>query len=133
MNVALVAPAATVVVAGTVATAVLLLDREMEIPPLGAAAVKLTVPVEDEPPTTMAGFRAIELSAGLDCGGSVAVLLPDPPHEFNVINSASSPTLQMNVGRNLVFQKNLIEIAASPSQTAKDSVQLGALSSQSGL
>lgn len=118
MNVVLVAPAATVVVAGTVATAVLLLDRDTEIPPLGAAAVTLTVPVEDEPPTTVAGFTITELSAGVDCGGGADVLLPDPPHEFIVINTANIPTQEINAGRNLVFQKNFAEITPNKSQIA---------------
>jgi hypothetical protein len=118
LNVVLVAPAATVVVAGTVATAVLLLERDTEIPPLGAAAVKLTVPVVDEPPTTVVGFTATELSVGVDCGGDTDVLLPDPPHEFNVISTANNPTLDMNAGRNLVFQQNLIETTPRPSQIA---------------
>lgn len=116
MNVVLVASAETVMLAGTVATAVLLVDRDTAVPPLGAGAIKVTVPVADEPPTTVAGFTASELSSVVDCGGGTEVLLPDPPHEFNVINTATSPRLDRNSGPNRVFRKNFIDIAPSPSQ-----------------
>ena len=63
-NVAVVALAATVTLAGTCATVVLLLDKFTVEPLLGAGPVKVTVPVEDEPPPTLAGFRVTEVSAG---------------------------------------------------------------------
>src|SRR5262249_56109958 len=49
-------PADTVTLAGTLAAAVLLLVRLTETPPVGAAAVSLTVPVELLPATTLVGF-----------------------------------------------------------------------------
>jgi hypothetical protein len=58
VNVALVAPAATVTLDGTVAAAVLLLERATNVPPDGAAPLSVTVPVEDcVPPTTLVGVR----------------------------------------------------------------------------
>lgn len=54
VKVADVAPAATVTLPGTVAE-VELDDRVIEEPPVGAAELKVTVPVEDVPPTTDAG------------------------------------------------------------------------------
>jgi hypothetical protein len=52
VNVALVAPAGTVTVGGTVATVVSLLARDTTAPPAGAVAVSRTVPVTDFPPLT---------------------------------------------------------------------------------
>jgi hypothetical protein len=70
VKVALVAPAATVTLAGTVATAVLLLPSVTTAPPAGAALLNVTVPVEDAPPVTAAGLTDTEDTAG---GFSVSV------------------------------------------------------------
>ena len=59
-NVALVAPAATVTVAGTCAAVVLLLVRDTVAPPLGAAPLSVTVPVDELPPVTLVGFTETE-------------------------------------------------------------------------
>ena len=64
VKVALVAPYATVTLAGTVAAAVLSLERETTAPLLGAGKLSATVPVEEEPPLTLLGFSAIEESVG---------------------------------------------------------------------
>ena len=63
VNVALVAPAATVTLAGTWAAVVLLLVRVTTAPPDGAGPVKVTVPVDEVPPITEAGLRLTEVSA----------------------------------------------------------------------
>ena len=62
-NVALLAPAATVTLAGVLATVVLLLESATCMPPAGAGLLNVTVPVEELPPTTLAGFKESEASA----------------------------------------------------------------------
>ena len=70
VKVALVAPACTVTLEGTLATAVSLLESKICAPPTGAGALRVTVPVEDcTPPTTVVGLsvneeRVAETGAG---------------------------------------------------------------------
>jgi hypothetical protein len=58
-KVTLVAPAATVMLEGTLA-APLLLERATCAPPAGAAPLSVTVPVEEFPPVTLVGFSESE-------------------------------------------------------------------------
>lgn len=71
VKVALVAPAGTVTVAGTVAAG-LLLARSMTAPPGGAAALSVTVAVDDPlPPVTVLGERpSPETASGPGVAGS---------------------------------------------------------------
>jgi hypothetical protein len=57
VKVALVAPAVTFTVAGTVAAGALLV-RETTAPPFGAGPVRVTVPVTGAPPFTLLGLTA---------------------------------------------------------------------------
>jgi hypothetical protein len=87
VNVALVAPAATVTLAGTVATLVLLLESVTTAPPEGAALVSVAVPCEVLPPTTLVGLSTSAESAGADaaaCGVKRRVVEngPNTPAEF---------------------------------------------------
>ena len=52
-----VPPPLTVTLGGTLATAELLLVSETAAPPLGAGALKVTVPLELLPPATAVGLR----------------------------------------------------------------------------
>jgi len=83
VKVALVVPAGTVTVLGTVATLVLLLLRFTTNPPDGAGAVRVTVPVLLLPPTTLVGFRLRLLRLG--CVG------PPPPTACNARYTFSRP------------------------------------------
>jgi hypothetical protein len=76
-KVALVAPATTVTLAGTVA-AELLLERVTCAPPSGAGPFNVTVPVEDPsgPPRTLEGFRVSEERTG---GITVSEAVRVPP------------------------------------------------------
>lgn len=66
---ALTFPAATVTLDGTVATEVLLLESVTIAPPEGAAAVRVTVPVELFPPLTLVGFSVRDESVTLPLAG----------------------------------------------------------------
>jgi hypothetical protein len=63
VNVAVVALAAIVTLAGTCAAVALLLDRVTTAPPTGAGPFNVTVPVEVFPPNTEAGLRLRDASA----------------------------------------------------------------------
>ena len=65
-KVALVAPAGTVTLDGTVATAGLLLESPTTAPPAGAGLAKRTVPVAELPPCTQVGETASEAGGELD-------------------------------------------------------------------
>lgn len=76
-NVALVAPAGTVMLAGTVAAAMLLLDKVTTAPPEGAADVSVAVPWTAVPPVTLDGVVASADSAGatgVPCGVKLRTL-----------------------------------------------------------
>lgn len=63
-NVAVPAFAVTVTLAGTVATAVLLLFRVSSAPPVGAGPLRVTVAVNAFPPKTEVGMTSSEVGTG---------------------------------------------------------------------
>lgn len=87
VKLALVAPAGTVTLVGTVATAALLLESVTTAPPEGAAALKVAVAVAEVGPTTLVGFTDNEdkLGAAVVAWGvklRVAEKAPNTPAEF---------------------------------------------------
>jgi hypothetical protein len=73
VNVVLVALAATVTLVGTVAAAGLLLVSVTVAPEAGAAALNVTVPCDEFPPTTALGFKVTELTTAAVATVSAAV------------------------------------------------------------
>lgn len=63
LNVAVVAAAATVTLGGTTADT-LSLERATRKPPTGAAEVRVTVPVDGEPPATVVGLTEMRVNTG---------------------------------------------------------------------
>jgi hypothetical protein len=81
VNVAVVAPAATDTVAGTVAAALLEVSATNP-PPAGAALARVTVPVDEYPPPTEVGLKEmVETGTGL----TVTRDAPPPPLYVAVI------------------------------------------------
>ncbi len=65
VKVAVVEPAGTTTLAGTVATVVLLLKVVTLAPPVGAGPLIVMVPVDGVPPRTDVGFREREMTPGV--------------------------------------------------------------------
>jgi hypothetical protein len=74
-KVAVVAPGGTVTLDGTVATFVLLLKSWTGIPVDGAALLRVTVPVDELPPTTVDGFKLNDSNAGAGVTVNAAIFV----------------------------------------------------------
>jgi len=109
VNVALVEPAATVTLAGAVTAAVLLLESDTTAPPLGAAALKVTVPVEELPPTTLVGLTDTADSAG-DAGGGFT---PSAANTVEVPRVAASCTVVPALGKVVIVKLAVVAPAAT--------------------
>ena len=93
--VALLTPAGTVKVAGTDTVAGALLDSATAAPPLGAAAVSVTVAVALAPPCTLEGLRLIEPRAAVGGGGGgVDTVHPDSRAFTAVADPSFTSTVQ---------------------------------------
>jgi hypothetical protein len=85
VKVAEVDPAATVTLDGTCAVAGVALVKVTMAPPLAAAAVNVTVPVEDDPPVTLEGLSVTEDNIGVELDE-----LPEPPPQAHI--QTANPT-----------------------------------------
>jgi len=97
VNAAEVWPAATVTEDGTV-TPVLLLERTTTRPAAGAALDRLTVPLDDVPPTTEDGLSCTLMSVGaVTVSGAVWVVEPSVPlmMAFTVAATAVVETVKL--------------------------------------
>jgi hypothetical protein len=115
VNVALVDPAVTETLAGTVAAAVLPLESDTVDPPAGAAAVSVTVPVADDPPFTDVGLRASAESVGV--AGDEVTVQPDRRAFVGVADPSLTSTVQ-SAGR--VYELRSIRKLPPPSLVPMD-------------
>jgi hypothetical protein len=77
VKLALVVPAATATVVGTVAIEGRELESVTSVPPEGAGPVSVTVPVDGAGPLTVVGFRVRELSMGAKTYKFTVKVVPD--------------------------------------------------------
>ena len=101
VNVALEAPAATVTLAGTRAAVVLLLESATCAPPAGASPLKVTVPVEEFPPTTLVGFAVSDESE------SDAVLLLGASSNSSMAGFGSFSDMPTNFEAEIIYSRAL--------------------------
>jgi len=116
VKVLLVLPAATVTLAGTVATAVLLLDIVTTAPPLGAAALSVTVPVEELPPTALVGLTVTEESVADWAGG----FTPIDANRIVSTSLAESWTVVPALGNVVIVKLALVAPAATVTLAGTD-------------
>ena len=93
VNVALIAPAGTVTLAGTLATAVSPLDKLTTAPPEGAGALRVTVPVELVPPLTLAGLSVTEEIGPTDGSTVTVAVVDDEPSVAVIVTGVGAVTV----------------------------------------
>jgi hypothetical protein len=102
---AVVEPAVTVTLVGTVAAFVLLLDSVTTAPPLGAALERVTVPCEVLPLVTLVGFNVSEDKlaggggggTGLTVSDAVRVVPPKEPEMVTLLVAVTVAVLMLKV------------------------------------
>ena len=91
-KVAVVPPAGTVTLAGTLATPGLVLESDTTVPPLGAGALSVAVPVEELPPVTLDGLRVSAESVGGVSTVKLLALVAVPPGVVTLSGPVVAPT-----------------------------------------
>lgn len=97
LNVADVAPAATVTLVGVDAAAVLLLDSETVQPPDGADPFSTTVPCEVDPLVTELGLRETEDKAGGKTVTSAVLVIP--AFVADIVEELDDATAEVAIGK----------------------------------
>jgi hypothetical protein len=115
VNLALVDPAATVTLGGTVAATGLSLVSATGKPPAGAAEVSVTVPVDDVPPMTSVGLTVTLESVGVDDGGGGGGELTVQPDKVAVAGVAE-PSLTETL-QSAGFAKELLSTRKFPAES----------------
>ena len=77
--------------------AALSLDKVTSTPPVGAAAFKVTVPVEDSPPVTLDGSRVTDDSAGAWMVSVAVWDWPKVPEIVAMVSEATGPVVTVKV------------------------------------
>jgi len=118
---ALTALAATVTLAGTVATVVLLLDSVTMAPPAGAAVVNVTAPVDPVPPTTLVGLTVTEERLGAAATGSTVNTAereapPKLPEIVTAVEAATDAVVAVKIA--LVAPAGTVTLAGTPTRVA---------------
>ena len=114
VNVVLVEPPGTVTLAGTDATAPLLLARATLCPPEGALADRVMLPVADAPPVTLVGLRATLDGVGEE---GVVTVHPDRRAFAGAADPSLTSTVQSAGGVNLRSMRKAPELSLVPIET----------------
>jgi hypothetical protein len=111
LNVALVAPAATVTLAGTFAAGLLLVSATCA-PPAGAGPSSTTVPVTGLPPVTLASLRlSTEAPGGTTVSDALCVPPPDEPEIVTAVDVATALVVTLKLA--LVAPAGIVTLAGT--------------------
>jgi hypothetical protein len=113
VNVALADPAGTVTLAGTETGSPL--DNDTAAPPAGAVPVRITVPVAESPPTTLAVLNAIDaiVTRGVTLSASDTLVLPLSDAVIVVEPAATAATVNVALDEPAGIARGVGTVAAA--------------------